>query len=1550
MRRKDSGSIGDDDGSSVKSVESVGKEEKKVVVENKNQTNKPRELRKTSSSGDLQDERRSPALKKNDDEKADHREKDKVERKSSVTKDAKEIPTEKQKTARDLPRQKRDENRETAKAPAGDRRDYKKHVEDQEKRPERKPSESRPRSDEAFGKKSHHETDEFYDKADHESRKENLEKRGNRLSSKSERGSSESVRSRDSTEKRKDDRRRPDDIKRKRDDFEKIDKDHGNRDRPPNRDRLPSRGRGTVTVKSHLRGHPRSYSHGRSDRTTTQRHNRVRNDSKDYADDEIKTGADDEKSQVNVKMGERKFVEGDRRKPDSDRRHRDDDRRQQDGKQHYDTDKRYRDGERRNVDREKREPDDAKQQTGDRRRKDYSTTQFYDSSKQRDGRDNRDEKSFKKGQPSRTSSSKGPVDRAERFRDKTKNSGGFGVPPKKSDSGEKSKDETWNKTKIISDTTGNKKPIDKESGSSNEGKASNYQPPLTDSWCVSESRDAAKEVKPEEIHAPKPKRATEMKMEKPAATDVQGKDKQAVEKEVEKPSTSATIVQKQVDNKEDKPPGKNSQNESKPGEKRERTVSNKENKDEQNFKSDSNDTKVEKRRETERYGESRRRHDSKFDDDRPRQRDDTRRDHPKRNDERKAPAKTKSESWDDNANARVERKGNRDGTRQVDRTQEQSERRNDASYRDRKEHRDQDKSGQRNRGERSRTDPRERTDRRDQRGDRREGGEQRARRDNTEQRETSDRRDQRRRSDRRDRTDQNDRQDRQNRQDQRERTDNRDRTDQADRPDRRDRPDQHERADNGDRTEQSERADRQEKPKTGNNETNSDKPRKPDLKGDEQTEDTNPKEDPNKESKVTEKFGEDLAASNKQCDRFTMGTVSPVGERRRNNDTRRGNVSGRRGGRGGMRGRGRGRLMGSGRSVGRDNTAPKDDDENDSDDYHSANSSVESDETEAEEVADKPDERRKDDRRPTRPLYSSSRARGSYSSRGSGRGRGSSQLLRNTRKQPEKPPRFQRQEARGGSRGRGKSTRGGLASKENWDENLTKIKDSDEGPLPKKRPTDLTYSYDKDNDSSYRGRKTTRGGHSGNRNSFLAKKQQEVVEGSSRKGGGHFGAKSTIPAALTTHGRRGKNEPASADGDENLEPPKKNPRRTEPQKVGIEHIDLSNIAGFIDIDDIAQPANEFEPASPQSDFVEVKSKRTQKEQRERAREEEKRNQREVEKMMLDAVSKPKGSKSSQNKQHSTSKPPRFSRNMPAPSNVVSTLPEGNTPPRGATPVASPENSAITALPSASVEQKRVSPLMLEKPSSPPPPPMFNAWTKPLSITPAKPPNETSVDSSRVIQPDPLAVGSGKPQRASGAHTKAEEPGLQIQLDLPDTFQAIPGERDIDSQSSESRMFSRVDDRDGGEPNVSRSLKKTGDEDVAAQTESKKTDSIQSVDSNTQKEKGKMNTQSGKTTDSTVHDKISEHEKRQPSSNNWKNSRPPRFEKSVPGKRNTDGRKSKADTKDINGEPKQQPDIEKPKEVKTFEHTVCVHLLSSINFGIFHVYCFQINILLSLKFL
>ena len=502
---------------------------------------------------------------------------------------------------------------------------------------------------------------------------------------------------------------------------------------------------------------------------------------------------------------------------------------------------------------------------------------------------------------------------------------------------------------------------------------------------------------------------------------------------------------------------------------------------------------------------------------------------------------------------------NRDATRQSDRTQDHTDRRNNSYSRDQKDQRDQrdqDKSDQRNRNERNRTDQRERTDRRD-------------------------------------------------------------RTDQP----------------------------------------------------------LPQKQDANRESERTEKQDEYLSSMKKQSDIFTVGTLSPGVDRRRYNDTCRGDASSRRGSHGGtrgMRGRGRGRVISSGKSIGKGSAASKNDDENDSEDYHSAHSSVDSDESDSEEVFDKQDDGRRDDKRPTRSYYSSSRSRGSYSSRG--RGRGGSQITRSPRKQPEKPPRFQRQEARSASRDRRKSNRGGFSSKDNWDENISKNRDSrnsDEGPM--------------DDD-------------------------------------GRFGAKSTIPAALTTHGRR--------------------------------------------------------PASPQSDFVEVKSKRTQEEQRERAREEEERKRHELEKMMQDAMLKPKTNKSSlKNKQHSTSKPPRFARNTGVSSNVVSTLPEGNTLPSSVTHVAIPENNTITALASENVEQKRVSPLMLERPSSPPTPPMFNAWTKPLSLTPAKPPNEASAELPRITQPDPLAVERGKPLRTDDRRLRADtkdngEPKSQPDTDKPKEVRAL----------------------------------------------------------------------------------------------------------------------------------------------------------------------------------
>ena len=1492
MRRKDSGSVGDDDGSSVKSVESVGKEEKKVSGEN--QINKSVKERKTSSS-DQHEEAKSSPIQKNEDERTVHPEREKVECKSSVTKYPKEI-VEKPKGAKDLPRtesqnKNREEGKEVGKVSATVGRDVKKQVEDAGKRPERKSSESRPRSDEAARKKSQSVAEESRNRNDYESRKENLERGGDRLGSKSDRGSSESLRSRDSTEKRKEDRRRPDDIKRKREDFERNDVHLNERgSHASNRGRLyPGRGRGTLGGKSHLRGHPKSYSNARTDRTATQR--RPRNDSKDYAVDDIKTVAAEEKGHVNERVeegrwadgdGNRRQGEGNKRQPYGDRRQRDD-RRQQDDKQHFKTEKPRRDGDKRYVDGEKREREENKQQVNERRRNDYHDSRSYDNKhNERNTRDIRDDRSYKS---TGRYPSKGPTDRAERYRDKSKNKGGFGVPPakeqpKKSESEEKSKDETTDVVKAVpsTTTTDSKKSSDKETISLNKGKTneSSFVPPSTKDWDV-ESRDAKKEFAPAAIQ----KNVAETKTEKPAATTKDtSADKNVSEKvHPEKTISSVTDVKKQQDNKEGKASADMpSKSETKSGERRERIVSNRENREQNkariSSKNDSGGTKGEKKHDSDNYGENRRRQDSKFDDRRTRPREDMRREPSKRNDDRK-PVRSSSENWEKEIESRPEVRKEATGTQSIiDGKRIQGENR-----KDRRDQRDQERSDYRYKNERNRNDQRERTDRRD----------------GTEQR------------DRRDRTDQRDRRDRIERE----------------RPDRRDRTEQIEGANQRDRLRPAERE------KVESNENRCDKLRKPDSKEDEQSKDIQQteslpeKQGANKVSERTEKQDENLNTMKKQSDRFTVGTVSPASGRRRFNDTRRGAPSSRRGSRGGLRGRGRI----SGKVPERPRTASRDDDENDSEDYHSANSSVYSDGSDSED-----EDRRKDERGQTRFYSSSARSRGTYGSRGRGRGRGSSQLNRGPRK-VETPPRFQRQ-AKSSSRSRGKSNRGGFSSKENWDDNISKSKDSrnsDEGPLPKKRPQDISYSKEKDSDGGLRGRKTTRGGHSGSKSSFLAKKQQEAVEGSSRKGGGvRFGAKPTIPAALTTQGRRAKNEPAPADGEENLEPPKKNPRRTEPQKVGIDHIDLSNIAGFIDIDDIAQPASEVEPASPQSDFVEVKSKRMQKEQRERAREEEERKRREIEKMMQDAVMvKPKTNKSgSQNKQHSTSKPPRFARNSGVPPNVVSNLSAGNTSPRGATPVASPENGTITAISSTNVDQKRASPLMLEKPSSPPPPPMFNAWTKPLSITPAKPPGETSAELSKFVHPDPLAVGSGKPQRAGGTQPKAE-PELQIQLTLPDTFQAIPGERDIGAQSSESRMFSRVNETDVGESRGA--LTKTSDKSVGEQLDEKQADVVQSARPNAQKEERKLNAQNVKASE--PGDKNSENDKRQPTGNNWKSSvRAPRFEKNVSGKRSTDSKKTKGDnhTKDTNGEPKSLPDVDKLKEVRRLHLFYCseINLIST----------------------
>ncbi|CAB4001709.1 Hypothetical predicted protein [Paramuricea clavata] len=773
----------------------------------------------------------------------------------------------------------------------------------------------------------------------------------------------------------------------------------------------------------------------------------------------------------NASMVNIKTEDGNRRQPDSDRRQRDDDRRQQNDSQQSNTEKHHRDGDRRNVEREKREPvDDKQQQTADRRRREHPESRFYDSANERNTkeRDTGDDRPYKGSVrlPFGPQTSGEPLGRAEKFRDKTKNRGGFGVPPqpkeqpKKNENEEKSKDESNSaKTKPISSITELKR-SDESVVDSFKGKASEsaFVPHRTE-WDVADSRDTiAKKVKTEDTFAPTQKTAAEVKTEKPSSTESFRGYKKPTEKEVvEKP----TDGKKQQNNKEDKvpttAPTKNDQYESKTGERRERTVPNKE-REQQNFsKSDSGDTKVEKRRETEIYGDGRHRQDDR----QPRPRDETRREQPKRNDERKAPVKSSTENWDSEINSRAE---NRDATRQSYRTQDHTDRRNNSYSRDRKDQRDQrdqDKPDQRNRNERERTDRRDRTDQR----------ERMDRRDRTEQREGNDRR---------------------------ENKDRRDRTEQSERQDRRDRTGQRERIDRRDRTEQRDRTDRRDEIKPVSNEkleSNVKKPRKPGVKGEEQNKDIQQneslpqKQDANRESERTEKQEEYLSSMKKQSDRFTVGTLSPAGDRRRYNETRRGDASSRRGSHGGTRGmRGRGRVISSGKPIGKASAASKNDNENDSEDFHSVHSSADSDESDSEEVFDKQDDGRRDDKRPTRSYYSSSRSRGSYSSRG--RGRGSSQITRSPRKQSEKPPRFQRQEARSASRGRGKSNRGGFSSKDNWDENISKNRDSrnsDEGPLPEKRPPDTSYSNEKDSDGSYRGRKAVRGGHSGNKNFFSRK-------------------------------------------------------------------------------------------------------------------------------------------------------------------------------------------------------------------------------------------------------------------------------------------------------------------------------------------------------------------------------------------------------------------------------------------------------------------------------
>ena len=1455
MRRKDSGSAGDDD-ASVKSVESVGKEEKKDSRKNEeprerrdNSRENRERLRKTSSS-ELQDDASSARLKgikeerkasegpKQLKEKSEEKKSMDVQqpRKTSVEKEP-QVKAGKQTRPNntDGEHQRRkpgqpDQSAEMKNKPEKKeqdveqtgRNDSRKRSEDLERRREgtekrggnenvrRQEPPNRKKDQPESKKESTERTKDSY-----ENRKENAGRRSEFPDSKNERGSSESLRSKDGLDRRKEEGKRGEDaVKRKRDDLDRnepLNEPRGNRGH--NRDRLHAgRGRAPLGGKSSLRGHPKSYSHTRTDRSGSQRRlsQRTRNDSREeYPDEDVKRGVPaEEKRQVNDRGDER------RGQSEADRRGRDPGR-----------DSRPFGGDKRNE----RQSKEGKAYRGSGRL------------------------------PSRNGQER-PVDRAEKLRDRPKNSGGFGVPAPSKESKEakglKAKTQSEGSSKENVRVGGEVKPAVpqvKPGASQAKPVASQAKPvafqakpvasqvkPVVPASVANESKAEEKETKTvdtvgsvERNQVERPTRQEQPKDSAPPAINAWAKPEQkeksnAVKTDVdgsrtvEKPAvlSSTTEANKEVDKKAaPASSAKDTRRDRKPVPKvgvdkqKRDTVGQRERVGSREKSGEQDTTKPDERRErTEYHGAPRRDQDSKNNRSMPKsdyrdsKMDETRRVEQQGELRRKTESKTSDE--------RRGRTGPRDDSRR-----EHEPKNNDRRPRWERgeDRRDQESKAD---GRRYQTGPRE---------DSRQGHETRA-------------------------------------------NDGRYRTEPR----------------NESRGESRQQETKPEE-RINRKESTDESRRDQELKSEKRNEGTEQRSD----SRVGQQTG------NKSETRFTIGSTwnserqGAGGGRYR--ESRRGGSALRRGGGRAPRGsRGRGRSFGSGRIPGKGSVTSKDEDDDSEDSdklYLSATSSVEngSDESDDETFRKQDDglkEGRGDGRSQpsgTRPSYSTSRGRG--------RGRGSSPLSsRNTRKNQERPPRFQKQEqARGAGRGRGKGRgqHSGFSSKDNLDDfrdpgkNYERSnKALDDGPLPKKRPPadphDSSFSGEKGGGEYKNSRKSVRGGQGSKKNSFLAKKQQEVVEGS-RKGSSKpsAGPKSTLSAA-STHGRserRTKNNDSALDLDDIPEPPKKNPRRSEPAKMGIDHIDLSNIAGFIDIDDIVQPTSETEPASPQSDFVEVKSKRTQKELRERAREEGERKKRELEKLMADAMLKPKAHKpNNHNKSHQTSKPPRFTRSNIA-SNQVPSVTRVATPPEAVPPqTMSPEGNAVCAVPSG-IGEKRTSPLMMEKPSSPAPPPMFNAWTKPLSITPAKP-QLASVEMT-TTKPDPLAVGSGKPTRHSGAQPKSEEPELQLQVVLPDTFQAVPPERNMEPHSA-------------------------GNADALVEDgEIKKRDLQAEISQNQKKEK-----QYPGASDSSInHEKnASVGEKRQGGN---RNTRPPRFEKTTQAKRNGDGRKYKGDVKDNGSEGKLQ---------------------------------------------
>lgn len=410
--------------------------------------------------------------------------------------------------------------------------------------------------------------------------------------------------------------------------------------------------------------------------------------------------------------------------------------------------------------------------------------------------------------------------------------------------------------------------------------------------------------------------------------------------------------------------------------------------------------------------------------------------------------------------------------------------------------------------------------------------------------------------------------------------------------------------------------------------------------------------------------------------------------------------------------------------------------------------------------------------------------RGKVSSRAGGRGAGG---FGRSRREVERPPRFQKQHEReragmgrglshgvrpsegresgpGRGRGRGRGRREqfpkdspegpGIPVTEDWDEELADTQKEGEFSRSDKpggrRESAPRRGFPASRSSSDRTRKDKSREPGGTRNTssrrepFLVERQQAKIDGSKSASGE---PRAPLPAARNGFSKDGNRRSdmqqvhvhsTGLDSINTGVSENKVPRKQEPpvRKTDIQQFDLHNIAGVICIDDMTDDDSDI--SSTLSGFVEVTSRRTQKENKDRQREEEERRKK------MDEQNRQRGNQMG-NKKNQPSKPPRFSKQHTPQASTQSKSP-GVIGKVTSTAVSEagigPTITGSNSNPSSANSTKRNSPVNVERPVSPPPRPVFNAWDKPLIVTPAKPPSVTPVVTSSI--PDPLAVGSGKP--------------------------------------------------------------------------------------------------------------------------------------------------------------------------------------------------------------